>query len=464
MITVITSTYNRAKRLKKSIQSVLDQSYKDFEYIIVDDCSTDNTEWTVKKFKDKRIRYIRLPENTGHDGRPKNVGIKEAKGEYVAFLDDDDLYYKDTLKVLYTYMKYTNADMVYGDYINFYEKDGHSEPGWNLDFNLQNLTNFNFITTGSGMVKTERLRKIGGFNENIPRFKDWNLWLRLAKDGCTIIHVPIPTLKLIAHEKTISQKYHGQTEYDENGRYKATFFNPADCKIYADKTVMGEANPLKVAVITMTLDRLDYTKKMYNAMKNTAGYDFDWFVLDQGSKDGTKDFLKGKCTLIEEEKNIGIAKGWMKLVDRVKKDYQIVIKIDNDCEMMTNNWLKDMIEVFESNKRVILSPYIEGLDNSPGGVIRSRPDGKSPYVLITDRVMGMVPNLGGIVFASPVELYEGFSFPEDLEGNKDYYLSQYARSLGYNLLYMEEYRAAHIDSTAGQHAKYPEYFKTLYGK
>ena len=76
MISIITSTYNRADRLKKAIKSVQEQSFQDYEHIIIDDCSTDKTEWVVKKFNDPKIRYIKMPENFGHDGRPKNVGIK----------------------------------------------------------------------------------------------------------------------------------------------------------------------------------------------------------------------------------------------------------------------------------------------------------------------------------------------------------------------------------------------------
>lgn len=453
-ISVITSTYNRADKLSKAVESVLNQSFKNFEYLIIDDCSTDNTEKIVKGFinKDPRVRYFKTEDNSGHDGLPKNIGFKNAKGEYVAFLDDDDQFYVDTLKILYKYMKHTKADMVYGDYI-IHDNNGKISPGWSLNFNLQNLTNFNFITTGCGMVRLERIREVGGMNENIPRFKDWNLWIRLAKAGCSILHVPIPTLQLnTSNDDCISKKFDKETEYDENGRYKATWFNPADCKIYADKTILGGKPPLKVAIYTMTMNRLEFTKQMYEAMNKTADYPFDWFVLDQGSTDGTVEYLKDKCILIKEKNNIGIAKGWNKLISRIRSEdkYDIAIKIDNDAKMLTQGWLKEMVDVFERNKMLVLSPYVEGLEDSPGGVMRQRPDGQSPYILINDKVMGMVPNLGGIVFACYLNMFDGFTFPEELQGNKDYYLSQYARSIGYNLLYMEELRVFHIGGKEGQ--------------
>ena len=199
-------------------------------------------------------------------------------------------------------------------------------------------------------------------------------------------------------------------------------------------------------------------------MNRTAGYNFDWFVLDQGSKDSTREWLYEKAITILEDKNIGIAKGWDRLIEKIRATdkYDVVVKLDNDAEMLTKGWLKDMIDIFERNRRVILSPYVEGLDSLPGGVLRQRQDGSSPYILINDRVFGLVPNLGGICFASPIELYDGFKFPDDLKGNKDYYLSKYAQQQGYALMYMEEYRVAHMEGTDGQHKRYPDYFKKLY--
>ena len=98
-ISVITSTFNRSKRLKKTIDSVLNQEFKDFELIIVDDCSTDDTKKVIESYNDDRIVPIYREENHGHDGKPKNEGLKIAKGEYITFLDDDDLYYPEALKI-----------------------------------------------------------------------------------------------------------------------------------------------------------------------------------------------------------------------------------------------------------------------------------------------------------------------------------------------------------------------------
>jgi glycosyltransferase involved in cell wall biosynthesis len=228
-------------------------------------------------------------------------------------------------------------------------------------------------------------------------------------------------------------------------------------------------------VYTLTMNRLEYTKRMYQSIDSMAGHAFDWFVIDQGSKDGTVDWLKSLTRDVSAtenssreklryrlyENNVGLAKGWNNIVEFIKSEgeYDIIVKVDNDAEMLSEGWLAAMVEIFERNRKVILSPYVEGLDGSPGGVLRQRASGDSPYILINDRVLGNVPNLGGIVFATPIELWSKWKFDELYEGNKDLILSKYARNMGYSLFYMEELRVWHIDGTQGQHDKFPEYFK-----
>jgi len=105
-VSIITPTYNGEKFIERTIKSVLWQTFQDWEMIIVDDGSKDKTVEIVKKYveKDKRIKLIELEENTGGPAIPRTIACKEAKGEYIAFLDQDDLYYPEYLELKIKYL------------------------------------------------------------------------------------------------------------------------------------------------------------------------------------------------------------------------------------------------------------------------------------------------------------------------------------------------------------------------
>lgn len=98
LVSVVMPTYNRSTWLRRAVASVLAQTFTDFELIVVDDCSTDDTEETVGGFQDERIRYVRLSINTGGCAIPRNIGFELARGKYLASLDDDYLWDKDKLQ------------------------------------------------------------------------------------------------------------------------------------------------------------------------------------------------------------------------------------------------------------------------------------------------------------------------------------------------------------------------------
>ena len=101
-ISVIIPTYNAAKYLSTTIKSVLDQTFKDFELIIIDDGSTDNTKEIVKTFNDSRLKYYY--QSNQERCRARNKGILESKGKFISFLDADDCYYKHKLKYLLEFL------------------------------------------------------------------------------------------------------------------------------------------------------------------------------------------------------------------------------------------------------------------------------------------------------------------------------------------------------------------------
>ena len=106
-VSIITPTYNGEKFIERAIKSVLWQTFKDWEMIIVDDASTDKTVKIVKEYaqKDSRIKLIELKENSGGPAIPRTIAYKEARGEYIAFLDQDDIYYPEYLELKINYLE-----------------------------------------------------------------------------------------------------------------------------------------------------------------------------------------------------------------------------------------------------------------------------------------------------------------------------------------------------------------------
>jgi glycosyltransferase involved in cell wall biosynthesis len=110
-VSIVTSTYNWPNALRLAMQTALSQTFADFEYIIVGDGCTDETEAVVKGFDDPRIVWRNLEENSGNQARPNQVGLEMARGEYVAYLNHDDLWFPDHLGVMLSAIRRQDADI-----------------------------------------------------------------------------------------------------------------------------------------------------------------------------------------------------------------------------------------------------------------------------------------------------------------------------------------------------------------
>lgn len=119
LVSVIIPMYNSAKFIPQTLESLLYQTMKDFEVVVVDDCSTDNSVEVVEGFKERfatgggvKLSVIKLPKNTGTPCLPRNVGIQFARGKYLAFLDNDDFFFKTAFEELTTLAEENNADVI----------------------------------------------------------------------------------------------------------------------------------------------------------------------------------------------------------------------------------------------------------------------------------------------------------------------------------------------------------------
>jgi len=468
-ISVIMSTFNRADRfLGRAIESVLSQTEKDFELIVVDDCSTDNTLELVHDYakKDNRVIYAVTPFNSGSDTMPKNLGILRSRGQYIAYLDDDCEFHPYHLDILLKRLERNpDIDVAYCDMqiFNADEPDAPPQPAIAMDFDAQFLINRNYIDTSEVMHRRDAVFAVGGWDQTLPKFVDWNLWVRMVKSGARFMRVPMVATNYYVHPNRKSNKVETKSWFDH--RLGMTMFEPtfdaAGCYVYLP--YLGddreeEKNP-SVAIFTITYDRLDYTQRMHESMRRSTRYPYEWFVFDNGSADGSQEWLKKQTKFLSGTAtgtNKGLTYSSNFCLDRIMRqpgEFQIVIKIDNDCEFMTKGWLETIVDLWKRNHMLYLSPYVEGLVHNPGGAPRVGQAFIGPYyVEVTEHI-------GGIFAAIDARAYSKFRWSDQfLHGNQDREASIAFSNDGYMPAYVPMHRVNHMDGTEGQHKKYPDYF------
>jgi glycosyltransferase involved in cell wall biosynthesis len=456
-ISCIISTYNRADHfLPKAIDSVLSQTFKDWELVIVDDSSTDDTKKVVNSYQDDRIRYLKTGSNSGSDTKPKNLGTKESKGEYICYLDDDVQYREHAFEILVAELDGNkDLDIVYGD---MWIKP-REEAGIAFDFDVQFLMLRNYIDTSAAMMRREAMFEIGGWDEKLPKFVDWNVWVRMAKAGLKFKRIEEFTFDYYLHEDAKSQKVKTDMYmHPKLGMLFVPTFSPSGCEIRLPY-LSNDDSVFKVAIFTIHYNRLDYSKDTYREMMLTAGYEFDWFCRDNGD-DGTLDWLiKDTNAIIDRKdvgKNLGITKSSNNLIELIKDtgEYDIIIKVDNDVEFQTYGWLKDIVDMWKRNHMAYISPYVEGLFHNPGGARRIG------FGMIGDEFIEVTNHIGGIFAAIDAKAYDSFRWEDQmLHGNQDAEASMAFRKMGYMPCYYPKHRITHRDGTEGQQQKYKKYFE-----
>jgi teichuronic acid biosynthesis glycosyltransferase TuaG len=191
LVSIIIPTFNMERYITETIESVRKQSFKDWEVIVVDDCSTDSTGLIVNRLVelDPRIRYFRLSSNSNLPAVPRNYGIKQSRGKYIAFLDHDDLWSPSKLeRQIWVLEKDKSISMVHSHlavirngrkfwavlYLPSPKKSAASEL---------TLKSRNMIQCSSVIIRREIVLKLGGFDEsrNLRAIEDYHLWYRLSK-------------------------------------------------------------------------------------------------------------------------------------------------------------------------------------------------------------------------------------------------------------------------------------------
>ncbi|MGB0383498.1 MAG: glycosyltransferase family 2 protein [Ardenticatenaceae bacterium] len=184
LISIVMPVYNGEKTIQKTIDSALQQTFTDFELIVVNDGSTDDTLEILNTIQDPRVKVISSPNRGSYPAR--NLGIQQAQGEFIAFLDADDLWTADKLAAqLDALQRYPKTAVAYS-WTEFIDLFGHPLGGRSkitLNGDIwQDLLIENLMISGSNpMVRRQALDAVGHFDESFHTAGDWDLWIRLAK-------------------------------------------------------------------------------------------------------------------------------------------------------------------------------------------------------------------------------------------------------------------------------------------
>ena len=195
LISIILPTYNRAKMLEKAILSIVNQCYTNWELIIIDNSSIDDTSSVIAKFNDDRIKFLTI-QNNGSIGKSRNYGIRKARGEWVAFIDSDDYWLPNKLNVCIECCN-EKVDFVYHDLIisingkiNKWKKA--KGRALRLPVIKDLLLRGNPIANSSVMLRRKLLSQMGYISEdiNINSSVDYNTWLRVANLTNAFKYIP----------------------------------------------------------------------------------------------------------------------------------------------------------------------------------------------------------------------------------------------------------------------------------
>lgn len=215
LISIILPTYNRGYIIQKAIDSVLVQNYEYWELIIVDDGSTDETDEVVRRYHDERIRYVKNETNMGAN-YARNRGVRMAKGEFLAFIDSDNVLFPSKLEILYKEFKKSDKLGLVFAQVQIVDLNGTENIFPREEFRINDITEImsytNVIDTNAAIIKKQLFEKVGGFDESLKRMQDWDLFFRALKErDYSVRYIPkIVTINYLQNNSISYSEDYGQ--------------------------------------------------------------------------------------------------------------------------------------------------------------------------------------------------------------------------------------------------------------
>ncbi len=278
LVSIITATYNSSHLLKFAIQSVVDSDYSHWEMIIIGDCCTDDTADCVASYQDDRIRFINLENNSGQQAKPNNVGLTLARGKYIAFLNQDDMYFPFHLSDCVSDLEITDAEIIITPTLKILptKKEDLLEEKFNVQ--LEGVhpdgkfsTNV-FSVASSWFFRQNIVEKVGHWKmEKDLYFTPSQEWIFRASKLGSKFYFPsrVGVLMILSGERKDSYKKKSSYEHE-------FFYNKLNDSLFKEKTYEMAA----IFAHKKLQQELFFEPKLL--IKRLTGYPLDWILKKIG--------------------------------------------------------------------------------------------------------------------------------------------------------------------------------------
>lgn len=361
LISIVVPCYNSNETyLKEMVDSVLAQSYPKWELLLMDaSADVKIVKKVAAQAEDARVKYFALPSNKGIVGNT-NAGIQQAEGDFIAFLDHDDLLEPDAL---YCYVEKINTDpttkLLYCDEDLFSEKGTYTQPVFKTELNVDLLYSHNCVTHFL-MVEAAYLQQIGLSEEEVSGAQDFDLVLRALEGGGTIAHVPRVLYHWREHEgstsgdNTESKPYAEeagrialQNHFDRRG-IKGTVEVTEHPYVYRMRYELPNPLPL-ISIVIPNKDHVEVLDECVQSLLNNATYEnLEILIVENNStEEATFDYYRklqdqsNKMRVITWEQGFNYSKIINFGVAQAKGEY--VLLLNNDTKVITSDFLQEML-------------------------------------------------------------------------------------------------------------------------
>lgn len=216
---------------------------------------------------------------------------------------------------------------------------------------------------------------------------------------------------------------------------------------------------MRVAIFTLCRDRLLYSQHCFNILREKAGYPFDHFIVDNGSEDGTVEWLLDNSYLYRDAVfnpyNLGLCAGnnqALKMIRESGMEYDLIAKFDNDAEVISDGIVREMVALYEQSKKpMLLSPRVTGINKQP----------KRSYTETAfSHPIGVTNHIGGLFAWCNADLYLEYTYPDNLPlaRGDDSAFAFWVYQKHFIVGYVEDLVVNHYETADGQNLRYPEYF------